>query len=157
MNPSQLEASLTALECEVENLDISYKLLPVRGIPCNPTFESDELENLISSFETRDTDVFVDTYVKSGTTWTQQVSPFYSILYDDGERPTFRSSIKFCEEASLEGPMVHQFLGWKQPLHEFSRAVRHRLGRSKRLIPIPGLVILKPMLMSATCLVVKHK
>lgn len=31
------------------------------------------LNELIETFKTRDSDVFICTYVKSGTTWTQQI------------------------------------------------------------------------------------
>lgn len=37
------------------------------------------LDNLIDTFETRDNDVFVCTYVKSGTTWTQQIINLVSL------------------------------------------------------------------------------
>ena len=44
-----------------------------RGIPQNPSFRIDELEQLVTTFPTRDGDVFICTYPKCGTTWMQQI------------------------------------------------------------------------------------
>jgi hypothetical protein len=52
----------------------SYELIKIRGTLQNPTFNIREYEEIIDHFQTRDDDHFVCTYVKSGTTWTQQVS-----------------------------------------------------------------------------------
>ena len=43
-----------------------YKLIDVRGIPQNPSFEISRFEEIIDSFKTRDGDVFVTTFVKAG-------------------------------------------------------------------------------------------
>lgn len=50
-----------------------YQLSIIRGIPQNPTFDIEQFENLIDSFNTNDGDTFITTYVKAGTTWTQQI------------------------------------------------------------------------------------
>ncbi len=70
---------------EVES---DYKLVKIKGIPQNPTFKVDEYESLIENFESRDGDVFLVTYVKAGTTWTQQI---VHLLTRDGEAGGFYS------------------------------------------------------------------
>eukprot|EP01038_Epipyxis_sp_PR26KG_P012375 gene12375-16599_t len=50
-----------------------YKLQLVRGIPQNPLFDAGVFENIIDNFETKDGDIFIATFVKAGTTWTQQI------------------------------------------------------------------------------------
>ncbi|KAJ8602384.1 hypothetical protein CTAYLR_004243 [Chrysophaeum taylorii] len=63
------DAGLEARSAE----SIGYKLVKVRGVPQNPLFDVAKFEALIANFEARDSDVFVCTYVKAGTTWTQQI------------------------------------------------------------------------------------
>jgi len=60
---------LSRLEEEVT----TYNLTVVRGVPQNPTFSEDKFESIIDNFETKDGDVFIATFVKAGTTWTQQI------------------------------------------------------------------------------------
>jgi hypothetical protein len=43
-----------------------YKLLDIRGIPQNPSFTVSKFEDIIDSFQTRDGDVFISTFVKAG-------------------------------------------------------------------------------------------
>jgi hypothetical protein len=43
-----------------------YKLLDIRGIPQNPSFIVSKFEDIIDSFQTRDGDVFISTFVKAG-------------------------------------------------------------------------------------------
>ncbi|CAN0392624.1 unnamed protein product, partial [Ascophyllum nodosum] len=45
--------------------------------------QEDRVNEVIKTFETRDDDMFVCTYVKSGTTWTQQI---ISLLLHEGEQ-----------------------------------------------------------------------
>ena len=49
----------------------------------NPTFNVAEVENLIDTFNSRPDDVFICTYPKCGTTWTQQI---VHLLTHDGEQ-----------------------------------------------------------------------
>jgi len=50
-----------------ENLpQTDYKLVKIRDIPQNPTFDVQKFESLITNFETKATDVFIATYVKAG-------------------------------------------------------------------------------------------
>lgn len=53
--------------------DPSYNLVSIRGVPQNPTFDVAKFEQLIDNFEPKSGDVFIATYVKAGTTWTQQI------------------------------------------------------------------------------------
>lgn len=50
-----------------------YKTQIIRDIPQNPTFDTAAYEDVIDNFVTKDGDTFVATYVKAGTTWTQQI------------------------------------------------------------------------------------
>jgi hypothetical protein len=50
-----------------------YNLILIRGIPQNPTFDLKVYEDIVDNFETNNGDTFVTTYVKAGTTWTQQI------------------------------------------------------------------------------------
>eukprot|EP01039_Chlorochromonas_danica_P012995 gene12995-14987_t len=64
----------SALEKLAENADTSgYNLAVIRGIPQNPTFDVAQYEDLIDNFAVRESDVFIATFVKAGTTWTQQI------------------------------------------------------------------------------------
>jgi hypothetical protein len=49
------------------------KLSVIRGIPNNPTFNAERMERVIDTFVSKNSDVFVCTYVKAGTTWIQQI------------------------------------------------------------------------------------
>ena len=55
---------LATLSAKFDSSD--YKLADVRGIPQNPCFDVDKFEDIIDSFQTRDGDVFVSTFVKAG-------------------------------------------------------------------------------------------
>ena len=68
---SYVTAALEALE--QADFETDYKMTFVRGIGQNPTFEAGAFENVIDTFETRDGDCFIATFVKAGTTWTQQI------------------------------------------------------------------------------------
>jgi hypothetical protein len=63
--------------------DLGYKLSVVKGVPQNPTFDVQQFEDLIETFPSTEEDVFVCTFVKAGTTWTQQI---LKLLIDEGQR-----------------------------------------------------------------------
>jgi hypothetical protein len=54
-------------------IESDYKLVDIRGVPQNPTFNVTAFEDIIDNFQTKDGDVYIATYVKAGTTWTQQI------------------------------------------------------------------------------------
>ena len=64
---------LAKLATEKTAESVGYNLVKVRGIPQNPTFNAPAFEDIIDNFHTRDGDVFISTFVKAGTTWTQQI------------------------------------------------------------------------------------
>jgi hypothetical protein len=43
-----------------------YKLIDIKGVPQNPLFNVKKFEEIIDSFQTRNNDVFVSTFVKAG-------------------------------------------------------------------------------------------
>ncbi|CAM9840149.1 unnamed protein product [Ascophyllum nodosum] len=63
--------------------ELYYKLSLVNGIPQMHRFEEDRVNEVIKTFETREDDVYLCTYVKSSTTWTQQI---ISLLLHEGEQ-----------------------------------------------------------------------
>ena len=67
----------------VEAAPVGYIMTKVRGVPQNPLFDVTMFESMIDTFETRDTDVFICTYVKAGTTWAQQI---VTLLCNGGEQ-----------------------------------------------------------------------
>ena len=52
-------------------------------MPQNPLFDRAQFEGIIDNFATRDTDTYVCTYVKAGTTWCQQI---VTLLLNGGEQ-----------------------------------------------------------------------
>lgn len=52
------------LDIDFGAADKNYNLVSFRGVPQNPTFRVEELENLVTSFESRADDVFICTYPK---------------------------------------------------------------------------------------------
>lgn len=82
----------------VEN--VGYNLKTIRGIPQNPTFDAEKYEYIMDNFDTNNGDAFITTYVKAGTTWTQQM---IHLLLRDGEPGGFYSeTIPWLEALSSD-------------------------------------------------------
>ncbi|RWS22084.1 Sulfotransferase 1C2A-like protein [Leptotrombidium deliense] len=66
---------------EISDPKFKLKLKVINGINFLPIFED---KNILSalSYKARDDDIFIATYPKCGTTWTQQI---LVLLFDDGE------------------------------------------------------------------------
>ena len=77
-----------------------------RGIPQNPSFRIDELEQLVTTFPTRDGDVFICTYPKCGTTWMQQIC---HLLVHGGEQgsTTMYATAPWLE-CLIAAPILHE-------------------------------------------------
>mmetsp|Transcript_22530 Transcript_22530/g.29484 ORF Transcript_22530/g.29484 Transcript_22530/m.29484 type:complete len:319 (+) Transcript_22530:78-1034(+) len=58
---------------KINPADYGYNLVSIRGVYQNPNFSEEKFNELIQNFQTRDDDVYICTYVKAGTTWTQQI------------------------------------------------------------------------------------
>jgi hypothetical protein len=83
-----------------KQIETDYKLVKVRGVPQNPTFDEKKFEEVIDTFETRDGDVFIATFVKAGTTWTQQI---VHLLLRGGEPGGFYGeSVPWLESVTSE-------------------------------------------------------
>eukprot|EP00602_Paraphysomonas_sp_CaronLab_P005943 CAMPEP_0185035076 /NCGR_PEP_ID=MMETSP1103-20130426/25776_1 /TAXON_ID=36769 /ORGANISM="Paraphysomonas bandaiensis, Strain Caron Lab Isolate" /LENGTH=308 /DNA_ID=CAMNT_0027571991 /DNA_START=1 /DNA_END=927 /DNA_ORIENTATION=+ len=78
----------------------NYKLSCVRGMPSNPTLDPQKVEYIIDNFETRDSDVFVCTYVKAGTTWTQQI--IHQLLKKGVSEGSYGESVPWLEAISSD-------------------------------------------------------
>jgi hypothetical protein len=74
-----------------------YNLVKIRDIPQNPTFNAAAFEDVIDNFETRDGDVFISTFVKAGTTWTQQI--IHQILRNGEEGGFYGETVPWLEAA----------------------------------------------------------
>lgn len=93
-----VEPILARLEEEPQQTD--YKLALVRGIPENPTFDVAKFEDIIDNFETKDGDVFIATFVKAGTTWTQQI--IHQLLRKGEPGGFYGETIPWLEAVSSE-------------------------------------------------------
>ncbi|CAM9901363.1 unnamed protein product [Phaeothamnion confervicola] len=97
------EAAKTATRWgpEEDIAHLTYKLSVINGVPHNPQFKEEVIRDLIANFETRDDDVFIVTYVKSGTTWTQQM---LHLLLNDGVQgdKSYPESVPWLEAASTD-------------------------------------------------------
>jgi len=90
-----------------ENLsEIKYDLTTIRGIKQCPLLEEEKIEDLVSNFEPREDDVFICTYIKAGTTWTQQIC---HLLRNGGEQGdlTYAQSSPWLE--AVTSPILSQW------------------------------------------------
>jgi len=93
---------------------VQYDLNIIRGVPQGPLLEPSAVSDLIKTFNTRDSDVFICTYVKSGTTWCQQI---VHLLLNGGEigSKSYAESIPWLEAAT--SPILSQ---WEATGHTIS-------------------------------------
>jgi len=91
--------------------EIRYDLNVIRGIPQVGLLEESKIEELIASFEGRDDDVFICTYIKAGTTWVQQIC---HLLRNGGEQGdlSYAQSTPWLE--AVTSPILSQ---WEAPGH----------------------------------------
>mmetsp|Transcript_21361 Transcript_21361/g.30972 ORF Transcript_21361/g.30972 Transcript_21361/m.30972 type:complete len:298 (-) Transcript_21361:80-973(-) len=92
---------------KVDPAEFGYNLSCIRGIYQNPMFKEEDFNDLIANFETRDDDVFICTYVKAGTTWTQQI---ITLLLNGGEQ----GSKSYGEQCPWLEAMTNDFLGERE-------------------------------------------
>lgn len=100
---------LKSLE-EVGTADYQTQL--IRGIPQNPTFDTAAYEDVIDNFATKDGDTFVATYVKAGTTWTQQI--IHSICRAGEEGGKYGETVPWLEACASSPDKVgpREAPGW---------------------------------------------
>jgi len=94
------QAALDRLVLEKTAESVGYKLVKVRGIPQNPTFDVATFEDIIDNFVTRDGDVFISTFVKAGTTWTQQI--IHQLLRQGAPGGFYGETVPWLEAVSSE-------------------------------------------------------
>jgi len=93
--PEYVKGVLEKIEKEPQFQEGEYKLVPVRGVPQNPSFDAKRFEAIIDDFVSKDGDVFVATYVKAGTTWTQQI--IHQLLRQGQEGGFYGESVPWLE------------------------------------------------------------
>jgi len=101
---SQNESTGESQIKEVDPAEYGYTLVNIRGTYQNPTFEEEKFNDLINNFETRDDDIFISTFVKAGTTWTQQI---ITLLVNKGEQ----GSKSYGEQCPWLEAATSDFLG----------------------------------------------
>lgn len=106
----------------IENLT-DYKIVNVKGIPQNPYFNQSAFENLIDAFETKDGDVFVATFVKAGTTWTQQI--IHLLLRGGASGGKYGDSVPWLESVSSESLREREAPNWTLELLNAAPAPRY--------------------------------
>ena len=97
---SYIEKSIKELESNDSINLAGYQLVKVRGIQQNPTFNINKFEDIIDNFNTKDGDVFVATYVKAGTTWTQQI--IHQLLRKGEPGGNYTETVPWLEAAASE-------------------------------------------------------
>lgn len=91
-----------------------YNLILVRGVPQNPSFDVKRFEAIIDDFVTKDGDVFVATYVKAGTTWTQQI--IHQLLRQGEEGGFYGDSVPWLESMASDSLMPRESPAWSLEL-----------------------------------------
>lgn len=94
------------LTIEFDAKDKNYNMVLFRGVPQNPTFRVDELETLVSTFNSRPTDTFICTYPKCGTTWMQQICHLLSHGGMQGESTMYATAPWL--ECLCAAPILHE-------------------------------------------------
>ena len=127
--------------------NIGYNLQLIRGVPQNPLFDRTQFEDIIDKFATRDTDTYVCTYVKAGTTWCQQI---VTLLLNNGEQgaKSYGETVPWLEAlcappstplASREAPGfadVKAVDAWKGPRFFKTHATVSDLPRGKASVKV---------------------
>lgn len=93
-------------DCNFDAASVNYNLVNFRGVPQNPTFRPAELEQLVSTFETRDNDVFICTYPKCGTTWMQIICNLLATKGEQSNRTVYAFSPWL--ECLTAAPILHE-------------------------------------------------
>lgn len=85
-----------------EDREINYPLNLINGVHQIHKQEEQATNDLISDFETRDDDVFVCAYMKSGTTWVQHI---INLLLNKGEPSTksYAEAVPWLEYLTFTG------------------------------------------------------
>jgi len=107
-----VDADVSGILDETTAASVGYTLVPIRGVPQNPLFDVAKCEALIDSFEGRASDVFVCTYVKAGTTWTQQI---VTLLLNGGEQgaASYGERVPWLEATCAGSPLPEREApGW---------------------------------------------
>lgn len=110
-SPSSGEYVVEVLaKLQATSIESDYNLVKVRSIPQNPSFDVDRFEDLIDNFVTKDGDVFVTTYVKAGTTWTQQI--IHQLLREGKEGGFYGESVPWLECMASDFLMPREAPTW---------------------------------------------